>query len=124
MQSNAECIPQGRICIKSRGRFAFVDVSSICWIKSAGNYVKIRLGGSSAGEYLVRDTLQSFEDRLDGSYFVRIHRSVIVNARRIRELRPWYTGEYIITLDNGKELTLSRSYRRNLSRLLKTGAAA
>jgi two-component system, LytTR family, response regulator len=68
--------------------------------------------------------LQSFEGRLDERHFVRIHRSVIVNCRRIRELRPWYTGEYIVTLDNGKELTLSRSYRGSLNRLLTMSAAS
>ncbi len=113
-----------RICVKTNGRIVFVDMKSICWIESAGNYVQIRLDRPSASEFLVRDTLQSFEQQLDGRYFVRIHRSIIVNSSRIKELKPWYTGEYIVTLDNGKELTLSRTYRINLRRLLRTVAAS
>ena len=118
-----EQVSKQRICVKTNGKIVFVDVKSICWIESAGNYVQIRLDGPTAGEFLVRDTLQAFEHRLDGRCFVRIHRSTIVNSSRVKELKSWYTGEYIVTLDNGKELTLSRSYRMNLKRLLRTGAA-
>ncbi len=116
--------PQSRLCVKSKGRLVFLKQHSISWLESAGNYVQIKLGGEPAGEYVVRGTLQSFEDLLDERYFVRIHRSVIVNCRRIRELRPWYTGEYIVTLDNGKELTMSRRYRASLSRLVRMSTAA
>ncbi len=118
------CMPPHRLCVKTQGRFVFVDLDSIHWIESAGNYVQIKLSGQPGDEYLVRGTLQSFEDQLDGRYFVRIHRTVIVNCRRIRELRPWFTGEYIVTLDNGKELTLSRKYRVNLERLLTMSGAS
>lgn len=115
---------QQRICVKTGGKIVFVDVKAICWIESAGNYVQIRFDGPSGGEFLVRDTLHSFEQQLDSRYFVRIHRSIIVNSSRVKELKPWYTGEYIVTLDNGKELTLSRTYRINLRRLLRTVAAS
>jgi two-component system, LytTR family, response regulator len=124
MKNSPVCILPNRLCIKSQGRFVFVDMGSIRWLESAGNYVHIRVAGQPAEDYLVRCTLQSLEGRLDERHFVRIHRSVIVNCRRIRELRPWYTGEYIVTLDNGKELTLSRSYRGSLNRLLTMSAAS
>jgi two-component system LytT family response regulator len=112
-------IPTNRLCIKTRGRFVFVELNSILWFESAGNYVHIRVAGQPVEEYVVRSTLQSFEDQLDETIFVRIHRSIIVNCRKIRELRPCFTGEYIVTLDNGNELTLSRKYRANLQLLIR-----
>jgi two-component system LytT family response regulator len=108
-----------RIHMKTEGKIVFVPVKSICWLESAGNYVEVFL--SSEGQrLLVRETLSSFEQRLQGRSFLRIHRSVIVNTDRIREMRPCYTGEYDVVLDNGKHLTLSRGYRHNLNRLLET----
>jgi len=58
------------------------------------------------------------EQRLDSRRFLRIHRSTIVNADRIKELRPWFHGEYIVLLKDGTELTLSRTYREKILSLL------
>jgi len=54
--------------------------------------------------------------------FVRIHRSAIVNTAHLREIRRWYTGEYVIGLEDGRELTMSRGYRTNLPRLRSVAA--
>ncbi len=61
------------------------------------------------------------EARLDGQRFVRIHRSRIVNADRIKELQPWFNGEYVVVLNNGTRLTLSRGYRERLQDRLGKG---
>jgi two-component system, LytTR family, response regulator len=58
------------------------------------------------------------EARLDGHRFVRIHRSRIVNTDRIKELQPWFNGEYVVVLQNGARLTLSRGYREKLQERL------
>ena len=57
------------------------------------------------------------ETQLDNSGFIRIHRSYIVNVSRIRELQPCNSGEFIVSLRDGKELPCSRSYRRALQAL-------
>jgi two-component system LytT family response regulator len=62
--------------------------------------------------------MNNFGAKLDPERFIRIHRSTIVNVDRIKELRPWFTGEYIVVLQDGKELTLTRSYRDKLKMLL------
>jgi two-component system, LytTR family, response regulator len=109
---------EGRIRLKTDGKIIFVPLRSIYWLKSAGNYVEVFIG-EQGEKFLVRETLSSFEERLNTRRFIRIHRSVIVNTQRIREMRPRYTGEYHVTLDNGKELTLSRGYRSQLHRILE-----
>ena len=58
------------------------------------------------------------EARLDPHRFVRIHRSRIVNTERIKELQPWFNGEYVVLLRNGTRLTLSRGYRDRLQEQL------
>lgn len=90
---------------------------SIHWIEAAGNYVRIWVEDLSA-PYVARNTMHALQAQLDPSVFVRIHRSLFVNRHKIRALQPWYTGEYIVTLDSGKELMLSRGFRRNLPDLL------
>jgi len=62
--------------------------------------------------------LQGIESRLDPRQFMRIHRCLIVNIECIQDLRPWFTGEYIVSLKSGRELTLTRTYRVNLRRLM------
>jgi len=103
-----------RMPLKSRGRILLVDVNQIRWIESAGNYLRFNLQEES---HLVRDTLTSFETRLDPEQFVRIHRSTIVNRLHVKELIPSESGEYTVITDNGKKLTLSRSYRDRFERL-------
>ena len=103
-----------RMPLKSGGRIVLIDVNQICWIESAGNYLRFHLQNES---HLVRDTLTAFEARLDPEQFVRIHRSTIVNRQHVKELIPSDSGEYTVITDNGKKLTLSRSYRDRFERL-------
>lgn len=104
-----------RLPIKSAGRILFIDVESIDYLEAAGNYVVLHAGER---EYRMRDTMNALEQRLSNADFIRIHRSVIVNRCRIQELRPWITGEYVVVMNSGKELTLTRSYRDRLPLLL------
>ena len=68
--------------------------------------------------YVQRKTISAMERELDPAMFSRIHRSAIVNLDQIQELRPWSTGEYVVLMRKGKELTLSRGYRAQLPLLL------
>ncbi len=100
-----------RMAVKSGGRTLFLQLDELDYVEAAGNYARLRVGPQ---EYLIRETMQALESKLPQGDFVRIHRSVIVNRRRIKELRPWFTGEYVVILTTGKELTLSRGYRDRL----------
>jgi len=104
------------LVLKSQGRFVFLDPGEIEWIEAAANYVKVIAGKTS---YLLRGQIGRFAERLDSTRFVRIHRSTIVNVRRIKELQPCENGEYIALLKNGKELSCGRGYRAELQKLFE-----
>jgi two-component system LytT family response regulator len=93
-----------------------LPVGSIDWIDAAGDYMCVHAEGRT---HVVRATMKQFEEQLDPSSFQRVHRSTIVNLRRIRRLKPHTNGEYFLTLEGGHELKLSRSYRDRLERILE-----
>ena len=97
--------------VKSGGRIFFVRTAEIDWIEAAGNYVKLHVGNDS---HLIRETMNAVEAKLSPDTFVRIHRCHIVNIEQVRELQPWFNGEYVVFLKNGTRLTLSRGYRERL----------
>lgn len=107
-----------RLVIKSGGRVFFLRIDDIDWIEAAGNYVRLHLADDA---HLFRETMNNMEARLDANRFVRIHRSRIVNTDRIKELQPWFNGEYVVVLQNGARLTLSRGYREKLQERLGKG---
>jgi two-component system, LytTR family, response regulator len=104
-----------RMVIKSAGRLFFLRTDEIDWVEAAGNYVKLHV---ATEEHLLRETMNGIEQKLDPDRFFRIHRSRIVNMERIRELQPWFNGEYVVILRNGTKLTLSRGYREKLQERL------
>jgi two-component system, LytTR family, response regulator len=96
-------------------RVILLQVAEIDWIESAGNYVRLHVGAAS---HLFRESLTALETRLDPGQFVRIHRSTIVNLDRVRELEPNAYGDYVVHLEGGARLGLSRRYRERISLLL------
>jgi two-component system LytT family response regulator len=115
--AEAKSAPQSerRLVIKTAGRVVFVDTNEIAWVEAAGNYVEVNTSG---GRYLLREGIGSLAKRLDASQFVRIHRSIIVNVRKIKELQPCNRGEYVVVLRDGKQLSCSRGYRATLQELI------
>jgi two-component system LytT family response regulator len=105
-----------RLVIKDPGRIRLVDVDNINYIAGAGNYAEIHL--IDCQEVLHRETLTSLEKQLDPNIFIRIHRSTIVRRDSVIELRPNERGDYSIVLRCGKVLTLSRTHKDKLDKLL------
>jgi two-component system, LytTR family, response regulator len=105
-----------RLVIKSGGKVVFLKLEEIDWVEAAANYVHIHAGTEG---YYMRETMNSFEARLDPSRFIRIHRSTIVNLAKIKELQPCNNGEFIVVLRNGKELSLSRGFRDRIQSFLQ-----
>jgi two-component system LytT family response regulator len=104
-----------RIAIRSGGSVTLLRTASIDWVEAADNYVNVHCGGET---HIVRETMQSFEQRLDPARFVRIHRSTIVNLDRVTQIQPWLRGDYQVVLQDGSKLALSRSRKDKVRSLL------
>ncbi len=104
-----------RLVVKSGGKIEFVMTDEVDWFEAAGNYVKLHVGEV---EHLLRGTLNDLEQRLDPARFVRIHRSTIVNVQRVRSMEPIMHGDARVLLEDGTELTLSRSHREQARKAL------
>ena len=104
-----------RLPIKVNGRIIIIRVADIDWIEADGDYVSVNVGDKT---WLMRETIAAVELRLALSGFVRIHRSTLVNAERVKELRPQDKGEYTVVLNDGTELKLTRHYRASVERLV------
>jgi len=100
-----------RLTVRDGPRVTFVPVDDIDWIEAAGNYARLHVGDT---RHLLRQTMTALEQLLDPDRFVRIHRSSIVNVDRIREIQPWFKGDYLVLLADGTKLSLTRKYRDRL----------
>ena len=103
-----------RLAVRTAGKTVLVDVADIDWIEAAENYVQLH---TSRSNHLLHVTMSTLEKSLDPGIFLRIHRSVIVNVTRIRELQPVMHGEYAITLTSGARLQSGRNYSERLKAL-------
>jgi len=105
-----------RLAIKGDGRVILVDVDEVDRLEAAGNYVEVHSG---ARRHLVRETMASLEARLDPARFVRVSRSSIVNAARVRELQPMFNGDFVVVLRDGTKVAGSRRYRAAFDMLMR-----
>jgi two-component system LytT family response regulator len=105
-----------RIVAERDGRLFFISQPDIDSVEANRNYVNITAG---ADNFTIRWTMQQAESTLDPGMFLRIHRSVIVNTHKIREMERRFHGEYTLTLSNGQRFTSGRAYRRHLQAHLK-----
>lgn len=103
-----------RVVIKDGGKINIIPVNEIRWIEAQDDYVMIY---SAQGKYLKQKTMKYFEDHLDETQFVRIHRSYIINLSYLQHLEQQETDSYKIILKNGQELPVSKS---GLARLKAT----
>jgi two-component system, LytTR family, response regulator len=113
--AKSELKSEKRLVVKAAGRVVFLETDEIDWIEAEGNYVRLKVGTES---YLMREAIGRIAQRLDPDRFVRIHRSIIVNVSKIKELQPCNRGEYMVILKDGKELSCSRGYRSKLHQLI------
>jgi two-component system LytT family response regulator len=110
-----------QMTIRVRRRMFLLEVSDISWIQGASQYSRVH---TRDGEYLLSRTLHSLEGDLDPRRFFRIHRSAIVNAAHVREVRSNGDGRYSVHLDGGLALPMGRARREVLERLLSAARGA
>jgi two-component system LytT family response regulator len=101
--------------VRSDGKVRFVPTAEIDWIEADDDVVHIHVGRAVL---TCRDTLSHLEARLPTGRFVRVHRSAIINLGRVREVQPWFGGDYVIIMADGARVTTGRTYRGRVRQIL------
>ena len=94
-----------RLPVREDERVVLVDVDDIVWIKASGNTVRLHLADRV---HELRETMAALAARLDPRRFARVHRSAIINIRRVKDIHPWFNGYHVVTMDTGQQLRMSR----------------
>jgi two-component system LytT family response regulator len=106
-----------RFIVGAHGKLIVVTVAEVRYFEAAGNYVRLH---AAHVQPLLRGTLSSLEKRLDPNRFVRVHRSFIVNASLIAEMRATKSGDYELVLRDGGNVPMSRTFREKVLQRLRT----
>ncbi len=101
-----------RVAIKDGSNTVRIESTKIRWIDAAGDYMCIH---TETQTHVLRATMRELEVQLDPRQFQRVHRSTIVNLSRVRSFRAHINGEYLLVLDSGHEVKLSRSYKDKIA---------
>jgi two-component system LytT family response regulator len=104
-----------RIAVEMRGKVKSVPVDQIDYIVASGPYAELHVGDR---RHLIREAMQTLEERLDPQRFMRVHRSMIVRLDLIETLHRAAGGDYEVQLRNGARVKVSRSRREALERWL------
>ena len=104
-----------RIAVQMRGKMRVVPVAQIDYVTASGQYVELHVG---AHRYIIRESLQHLEERLDPEHFIRVHRSAIVRLSLVDTLLRSEGSDYEIQLKGGVRLPVGRSRREALERRL------
>lgn len=108
--------PLMRLAVPTQSGFMLLDLATIDRFVADGNYVTAYAPGRT---HVLRRTMTSLEKQLDPAHFARVHRSAIVNLASVREIRPWFRGEYLAVLASGAKVRIGATYRDALFRVLE-----
>ena len=106
-----------RIPVRIDEALVFIAVDDIVWIKASRNTVLIHLADHV---HELRETMATLASRLDPRHFARMHRSAIINVRRVKSIHPWFNGHHVVTMDTGQQLRMSRYQHEAFLRLVTT----
>ena len=94
-----------RIGVRTGSKVAVIEVATIDWVEALGDYARVHVGKSA---HVVSQRMHALEQMLETGDFVRIHRSLIVNLKRVRELHRESDGSGSVVLDSGVRLRVAR----------------
>jgi two-component system LytT family response regulator len=100
--------PLARILVRDDTKAFLLALDRVDRIEADGNYVRLHSNGRS---FTVRMAIGALAGRLDADQFLRISRSAIVRLDAIKELHPWFHGDYHVVMTDGSRLTWTRRYR-------------
>ena len=110
-----------RIAVRVDEHIVLVDVADIVWIKANRNTVELHLGDKT---HELRETMTSLVEQLNPRDFVRVHRSAIVNVKRIDTIQPWFNGYHVLVMDTGARLRMSRYQHESFLKLVGRSSPA
>jgi len=107
---------ENSIIIKSEGQVHKVLHEELSYIEAYDYYIKIHVPGSF---FLIRESMKNILAKLPATYFIRIHKSYIVNLKMIKQFGRGIDSGYQVILSSGECLNVSRSYKAELQRIFK-----
>lgn len=116
--------PEPAVVIEVRdgAQTTYLPAAQILWVEAAGNYVELHATGGRT--ILMRATLASLADRLEGAGFLRIHRSRLVSPAVVATVENLPSGDTALVLTDGARILASRRYRPALADALATRVQA
>lgn len=102
----AERSYMSRLTVRTDDRIRFVACVDVDFFHADGNYITVHSKGES---HRLRLAIGALVEGLDPRRFVRIHRSTIVNLDRVKEVQPWFGGDYVAIMATGDKLRVSRA---------------
>lgn len=105
LQQERATQPLRRLTLHVGSRLRVVEPTEVRYFEARD---KVVFAHTAERDYFTDFTLQTLEQRLDTSQFLRIHRSFLINVATIRELTPWFSGTYQLKLTDGTLLPVSR----------------
>ncbi|MDP5052924.1 MAG: LytTR family DNA-binding domain-containing protein [Congregibacter sp.] len=111
---NGDSWPE-KITVKDGSDIQFIRVADIEWVDAAGDYMCIHV---NAKTHIMRITMKELESMLNPAVFLRVHRSTIVNNRYVTGAQTLTNGEYLLNLQGGTQLKVSRSYKERIREFL------
>ncbi|MFT5618678.1 MAG: two-component system LytT family response regulator [Arenicella sp.] len=99
------------VIVQKSNKMLNLPVAEIMYLEASGDYTVLH---TKDDEYVSSKTLTSWLEQLDSSFFVRIHRSNIINFRYLKEVEKHFKGGLMATMQNGKQLSVSRTYAKNI----------
>lgn len=106
-----------RIPVRVDEHVVFIAVDDIVWIRANRNTVLIHLADCV---HELRETMATLATRLDPRHFARVHRSAIINVRRVKAIHPWFNGHHVVAMDTGQQLRMSRYQHEAFLKLVST----
>jgi two-component system, LytTR family, response regulator len=104
-----------RLAAHRNKRIVLVPTRSVLWVGVEDRLVFLH---TTTEKLLIDRTIGELEELLCGGAFARVNRSELVNLEHIREIAPWTSGTWRITLTGGAELGVSRERVRHLKSLV------
>lgn len=108
-----------RFLVTTGNRAVVVPAEDVDWIEASNYYAALRVGPK---RYLVRESMNALEAQLDPRQFLRVHRSAIVKVERVRELERLPDASFVVVLEGGVRIPVSRTRRRRVEAVLGRSA--